>query len=181
MISTTLASLSAAGVFPGMSGSTPARSHPASNDAPATPAPDIFKNSLRVNVRLSLYSCVPLDCTDNHRASSARSLIVPGVSAGEASAGDVIQVKPVYNLGMTVFRYRREHFEEGEYVRRVEAKPGDGLDPIVRIVEDLGTVEIPCGKLDCRSNCLEYLVNATGKSNDYTLAECKISALVSII
>jgi hypothetical protein len=63
----------------------------------------------------------------------------------------------------------------------VEATPGDDLDPVVRIVEDLGTVEIPCGKVDCRSNCLEYLVSATGRRNDYTLAECRISALVSII
>ena len=94
---------------------------------------------------------------------------------------DVIQVKPVYNPRMTVFRYGREHFEEGEYVRRVEATPGDDLDPVVRIVEDLGTVEIPCGKVDCRSNCLEYLVHATGRRDDYTLAECKISTLVSII
>ena len=93
----------------------------------------------------------------------------------------MIQVKPVYNPGMAAFRYGREHFEEGEYVRRVEATPGNGLDPVVRIVEDLGTVEIPCGKVDCRSNCLEYLVSATGRRNDYTLAECKISALVSII
>jgi hypothetical protein len=84
---------------------------------------------------------------------------------------DVIQVKPVYNPRMTVFRYGREHFEEGEY----------DLDPVVRIVEDLGTVEIPCGKVECRSNCLEYLVHATGRRDDYTLAECKISALVSII
>jgi hypothetical protein len=93
----------------------------------------------------------------------------------------VIQVKPVYNPCMTVFRYGREHFEEGEYVRRVEATPGDNLDPVVRILEELGTVEIPCGKVDCRSNCLEYLVRATGSHHDYTLAECKISALVSII
>jgi hypothetical protein len=93
----------------------------------------------------------------------------------------VIQVKPVYNRDMTVFRYGRQHFEEGEYVRRVEATPGDDLDPVVRIVEDLGTVEIPCGKVDCRSNCLEYLVSTTSKRNDYTLAECKISPLVSII
>jgi hypothetical protein len=91
----------------------------------------------------------------------------------------VSNVKPVYNPSMTVFRYGREHFEEGEYVRRVDAAPGDDLDPVVRIVEDLGTVEIPCGKVDCRSNCIEYIVNA--KSKDYTLAECKVSALVSII
>ena len=93
----------------------------------------------------------------------------------------MIQVKPVYNLCITVFRYVRQHFEEGEYVRHLEATPGDDLDPVVRIVEDLGTVEIPCGKVDCRSNCLEYLVSATGRRIDYTLAECKISALVSII
>jgi hypothetical protein len=94
---------------------------------------------------------------------------------------DVIQVKPVYNPPMTVFRYGREHFEEGEYVRRVDATPGDGLDPVVRIVEDLGTVEIPCGKVDCRSNCIEYMVSARNKRDDYTLAECKVSSLVSII
>ena len=82
---------------------------------------------------------------------------------------------------MTVFRYGREQFEEGEYVRRKDAEPGDGLDPIVRIVEDLGTVEIPCGKVDCRSNCLEYMVSPTRKAGDYTLAECKLSSLVSII
>jgi hypothetical protein len=93
----------------------------------------------------------------------------------------VIRVKPVYNPRMTVFRYGREHFEEGEYVRRVEATPGDDLDPVVRIVEDLGTVEIPCGKVDCRSNCIEYMVSPTRMRDDYTLAECKVSALVSII
>src|SRR5215216_7297565 len=85
MISTTLVSLSAVGVLPGRSGSTLVLPHPASNDAPATPAPDIFKNSLRVNVRLSLFSCIPLACTDNHRASSVGSLIVPGIAAGQAS------------------------------------------------------------------------------------------------
>ncbi len=82
---------------------------------------------------------------------------------------------------MTVFRYGREHFEEGEFVRRKDAMPGDDLDPVVRIVEDLGTVEIPCGKVDCRSNCLEYMVSPTRKAGDYTLAECKLSSLVSII
>jgi len=87
----------------------------------------------------------------------------------------------VYNLRMTVFRYGREHFEEGEYVRRVDAAPGDDLDPVVRIVEDLGTVEIPCGKVDCRSNCIEYMVSAKSRRDGYTLAECKVSALVSII
>ena len=94
---------------------------------------------------------------------------------------DVTQIKPVYNLRMTVFRYGREHFEEGEYVRRKDATPGDGVDPVVRIVEDLGTVEIPCGKVDCRSNCLEYMVRPTRKTEDYALAECKLSSLVSII
>jgi hypothetical protein len=82
---------------------------------------------------------------------------------------------------MTVFRYGRDHFEEGEYVRRTDATPGDNLDPVVRIVEDLGTVEIPCGKADCRSNCLEYMVRAAGRRDDYALAECKISTLVSIV
>jgi hypothetical protein len=93
----------------------------------------------------------------------------------------VIQVKRVYNLFMTVFRYGQEHYEEGEFVRRKDAVPGDGLDPVVRIVEDLGTIEIPCGKVDCRANCLEYLVRSARKREDYTLAECKISPLVSII
>ena len=80
-----------------------------------------------------------------------------------------------------MFRYGRDHFEEGEYVRRMDAMPGDNLDPVVRIVEDLGTIEVPCGKIDCRANCLEYMVRSARKSDDYTLAECKISALVSII
>jgi len=82
---------------------------------------------------------------------------------------------------MTVFRYGQEHFEEGEYVRRKDATPGDSLDPVVRIVEDLGTVEIPCGKVDCRSNCLEYMVRSFRKTEDYTVADCKLSPLVSII
>jgi hypothetical protein len=97
------------------------------------------------------------------------------------SALDVIQVKRVYNLRMTVFRYGREHYEDGEYVRYLEAVPGDGRDPVVRIVEDLGTIEIPCGKVDCRANCLEYLVRSSRKREDYSLAECKLSPLVSII
>ena len=93
----------------------------------------------------------------------------------------MIQVKRVYNSIMTVFRYGREHYEEGEFVRRSDALPGDGLDPVVRIVEDLGTIEIPCGKVDCRANCLEYLVRSARKREDYSLAECKLSPLVSII
>ena len=93
----------------------------------------------------------------------------------------MIQVKRVYNPRMTVFRYGRQHFEEGEYVRRLDARPGNDLDPVVRIVEDLGTVEIPCGKVDCRSNCIEYMVSAAKRRDDYALAECKISTLVSII
>lgn len=93
----------------------------------------------------------------------------------------VIQVKRVYNFCMVVFRYGREHYEEGEFVRRKDATPGDGLDPVVRIVEDLGTVEIPCGKVDCRSNCLEYVVRPVRETDDYTLADCKISPLVSIL
>ncbi len=93
----------------------------------------------------------------------------------------VIQIKPVYNLRMTMFRYGRHHFEEGEYVRRMDATPGDDLDPVVRIVEDLGTIEIPCGKVDCRSNCLEYMVRSARRTELYALAECKISPLVSIM
>ncbi len=93
----------------------------------------------------------------------------------------VIRIERVYNSLMTVFRYGREHYEEGEFVRRRDAVPGDGLDPVVRIVEDLGTIEIPCGKVDCRANCLEYLVRPVRERNDYALAECKISRLVSII
>ena len=93
----------------------------------------------------------------------------------------VIQVKRVYNLTMTVFRYGHAHYEEGEYVRHKEAVPGDSLDPVVRIVEDLGTIEIPCGKVDCRANCLEYLVRSSRRGEDYALAECKLSPLVSII
>lgn len=84
---------------------------------------------------------------------------------------------------MTVFRYGRHFYEDGEYVRRKDAAPGDGLDPVVRIVEDLGTIEVPCGKLDCRANCLEYMVHAARRNapESYALAECKISPLVSIL
>ncbi|HZY66872.1 MAG: hypothetical protein M3N10_10585 [Actinomycetota bacterium] len=82
---------------------------------------------------------------------------------------------------MTIFHYGRAYYEEGEFVRRVDAMPGDELDPVVRIEENLGTVEIPCGKVDCRSNCLEYMVRAARRNEDYPLAECKISPLVSIL
>ena len=82
---------------------------------------------------------------------------------------------------MTVFRYGRAYYEEGEFVRRTDAMPGDELDPVVRVGENLGTVEIPCGKVDCRSNCLEYMVRASRRQEDYPLAECKISPLVSIL
>jgi hypothetical protein len=82
---------------------------------------------------------------------------------------------------MTVFRYGREHYEEGEYVRRKDATPGNDLDPVVRIVEDLGTVEVPCGKVDCRANCLEYMVQSVRARKSYTVTDCKITSLVSII
>jgi hypothetical protein len=84
---------------------------------------------------------------------------------------------------MTVFRYGRHFYEEGEYVRRKDAAPGDGVDPVVRIVEDLGTIEVPCGKVDCRANCLEYMVHEARRNapEGYALAECKISPLVSIL
>jgi hypothetical protein len=107
---------------------------------------------------------------------------VPAPGSTSCSRGlGVIQVKRVYNFCMTVFRYGREHYEEGEYVRHKDAVPGDGLDPVVRIVEDLGTIEIPCGKVDCRANCLEYLVRSSRREDNYSLAECKLSPLVSII
>ena len=94
----------------------------------------------------------------------------------------MIQVKRVvYNLHMAVFRYGREYYEKGEYVRRSDASPGDSLDPVVRIVEDLGTVEVPCGKVDCRANCLEYLVQPAQARKIYALTDCKISPLVNII
>ncbi|MDX6379793.1 MAG: hypothetical protein QOI57_817 [Rubrobacteraceae bacterium] len=94
----------------------------------------------------------------------------------------MIQVKRiVYNLIMVMFRYGREYYEEGEYVRRRDAAPGNGLDPVVRIVEDLGTVEVPCGKVDCRANCLEYLVSSARARKDFALTDCKITPLVSII
>lgn len=93
----------------------------------------------------------------------------------------MIQIKPVYNSCMALFRYGRTYYEEGEFVRRLDALPGDELDPVVRIEENLGTVEIPCGKIDCRSNCLEYMVRAARRGDGYTLAECKISPLVSIL
>ena len=82
---------------------------------------------------------------------------------------------------MTVFRYGREHYEEGEYVRHKDASPGNDLDPVVRIVEDLGTVEVPCGKVDCRANCLEYMVQSVRARKSYTVTDCKITSLVSII
>ena len=82
---------------------------------------------------------------------------------------------------MVVFRYGRECYEEGEYVRRKDVAPGAGLDPIVRIVEELGTVEVPCGKVDCRASCLEYMVEPTSAHKSYALTDCKISPLVSII
>jgi hypothetical protein len=99
----------------------------------------------------------------------------------------VIEIKYVYNSVVTFYRYdshddRGRGFEEGEYARRVDAVPGDGLDPVVKIVEDLGTIEIPCGKVDCRSNCLEYLVRpARERKQVYSLADCKLSPLVRII
>jgi hypothetical protein len=82
---------------------------------------------------------------------------------------------------MTMFRYGRFSYEEGEYARRTDASPGNGLDPVVRIVEDLGTVEVPCGKVDCRANCLEYRVRPARARGSYALTECKIAPLVSII
>ncbi|TCJ13641.1 hypothetical protein E0L93_14580 [Rubrobacter taiwanensis] len=81
---------------------------------------------------------------------------------------------------MTIFRYERE-LREGDYVRRKDAEPGNNVDPVVRIVEDLGTVEIPCGEVDCRANCIEYMVESFRKRESYTLPECRIRPLVSIL
>lgn len=92
----------------------------------------------------------------------------------------MICIKPRYNTPMPAFRHGRTYFEAGEFARHNEATPANGLDPVVRILEDLGTVEVPCGKRDCRSNCLEYTVSSP-RGTDYTLAECKLSALVSIL
>ncbi len=87
----------------------------------------------------------------------------------------------MYNPTVATFRYGREYYKEGEYVRRTDARPGNGLEPVVRIVEDLGTIEVPCGKVDCRANCLEYMVQSVSAGKSYTIADCKISPLVSII
>ena len=57
---------------------------------------------------------------------------------------------------MTVFRYGREHFEEGEYVRRLDARPGDDLDAAAPAGLRAGT-------------------------EDYALADCKLTPLISII
>ena len=91
----------------------------------------------------------------------------------------MILIKPRYNIAMPLTRHGRTYFEAGEFARQDDATPGNDLDPVVRILEDLGTVEVPCGKRDCRSNCLEYSV--VSRQGDHTLAECKISALVSIL
>ncbi len=82
---------------------------------------------------------------------------------------------------MVAFRYGKAHFEEGEYVRYREAAPENGLDPVVLVVEDLGTIEVPCGKVDCRSNCLEYLVRSPRRRESFNLADCKIGPLVDIL
>ena len=82
---------------------------------------------------------------------------------------------------MVEFRYGREFYEEGEYVRYRDASPGNNLDPVVRIVENLGTVEAPCGKTDCRANCLEYVVRSARAVENFALTDCKISPLVSIL
>jgi len=42
---------------------------------------------------------------------------------------------------------------------------------MVQIMEDLGTIEVPCGKVDCRANCLEYLVRSSRAQESYALAE----------
>lgn len=89
---------------------------------------------------------------------------------------------------MAIFRYE-EAYEPGQYVRQRNARPDNGLDPVVEIVEDLGSIESPCGKVDCRGNCLEYIVQAArdharrkeSGAGSYSLAECKLDPLVSIL
>ena len=97
----------------------------------------------------------------------------------------MIQVKSLYTLIMVMFRSESPSYEPGEYVRHTEAVPGNGRDPIVEIVEDLGTIEVPCGKVDCRGNCLEYVVRSARemarREQGYNLAECKLGPLVSIL
>lgn len=90
---------------------------------------------------------------------------------------------------MAIFRHQEEAYEPGQYVRHRDARPDNGLDPVVEIVEDLGTIESPCGKVDCRGNCLEYMVQAARdharqgerRAESYNLAECKLDPLVSIL
>ena len=84
---------------------------------------------------------------------------------------------------MVMYRYQEEAYQPGQYVRHREARPENGLDPVVEIVEDLGAIESPCGKLDCRGNCLEYIVQAARRrqAESYNLAECKLDPLVSIL
>jgi hypothetical protein len=103
----------------------------------------------------------------------------------------VIQVKSLYNSGMVMFRREptpEDSYEPGQYVRHTEARPGNGWDPVVEVVEDLGTIEIPCGKVDCRSDCLEYIVRSARTLprrdqdyDNYNLAGCKLGPLVSIL
>lgn len=82
---------------------------------------------------------------------------------------------------MAIFRHERGSYQEGDYVRRREAAPDNDLEPVVKIVEDLGTIEDPCGKLDCRANCIEYMVESFRKQESYPLPECKVRSLVSIL
>ena len=90
---------------------------------------------------------------------------------------------------MAIFRHQEEAYEPGQYVRHRDARPDNGLDPVVEIVEDLGTIESPCGKMDCRGDCLEYMVQAARdharqgehRAGSYNLAECKLDPLISIL
>lgn len=90
---------------------------------------------------------------------------------------------------MVMFRYEEGAYEPGQYVLRREARPDNELEPVVEIVEDLGTIETPCGKVDCRGNCLEYIVQSARDrsrredraAESYSLAECKLDPLVNIL
>jgi len=88
----------------------------------------------------------------------------------------------VYNYRcMAEFRYGRWYFEEGEYALRKDVRPQERKNPVVEVVENLGTTENPCGRVDCRGNCLEYLVRPVRGRRSYGLNECKLSPLVNIL
>lgn len=67
----------------------------------------------------------------------------------------------------------RTVFLRGGRIRPPQRRDARGRSrhPMVQIMEDLGTIEVPCGKVDCRANCLEYLVRSSRAQESYALAE----------